>query len=136
MPAPERVLSLVDTANREEFPNGVFRTEPMTPVVAAQIIRRVPAEEGFDPDRVMAHLERLPSGRDEVIVLGRTTGAIYLAISIPGDRRAAMEWASEVIDAMRASGAKVNVGPDKPTDLKIFWGKPDINTLVETGGPT
>ena len=130
-----RVLSLVETANRENFPDGIFRTEPMTPALAVQLIRRIPGRDGFDPERVAEHLRMLPSGTEEEIRVGKTAGAIYLSISIPGDRRAALEWANDGIDRMSATGLKMNLGPGKPTDLKIFWGKPDINTLIDIGGP-
>ena len=131
----ERILSLVETANRESFPDGIFRTEPMTPAMAAQLVRRIPGRDDFDPERVAEHLRMLPSGTEEVIRVGRTAGAIYLSVSIPGDRRAAFEWANDGFDQMSAAGLKMNLGPGKPTDMKIFWGKPDVNTLIDIGGP-
>ena len=28
----------------------------------------------------------------------------------------------------------MNIGPGKATHVKIFWGKPEVNTRVELGG--
>ncbi len=58
----------------------------------------------------------------------------FLAVAIPRDPKHAFEWAHGLMAATSATSVKMNFGPSKATHIKIFWGKPEVNTLVEIGG--
>jgi len=130
----ERILDLVERASRDGFRSIALRTEFMSPSLAARVLRRLPASEGFDPEKIAAQLERLPEGTGENVVLGRTASQAFVVVSIPRNPRHAFEWAEQMFPATGASSVKMNFGPGKATDLKVFWGKPEVNTLIEIGG--
>lgn len=130
----ERILELVDRAGRDGFRTVALRTEFLTPAVAARILRRLPAGEGFDPEKIASHVELLPEGTGESVVIGRSASQAHLTVAIPRSPRHAFEWANELMTASGASSIKMNFGPGKATHLKVFWGKPEVNTLIEIGG--
>lgn len=130
----ERILRYLQQAARDNFKTVDLRTYPMTPDLAATVLRRIPADENLDPVKVADHLGKLPRNTGDGVRLQRSTDGTVLTISVPGDRMAAVDWANEFIERMSASRIKMNLGPDKATDMKVFWGKPDINTLIEGGG--
>ena len=128
----EHILHIVEEAVRDDF-RKPMRTAPMTPALAADMLQRIPAGGGLDPATVAAHLRTLPPDTREGVRLGKSANQTVLTVSVPGDRRVAFEWANELVERMSASGVKMNLGPAKTTDLKVFWGKPDVNTLIEIG---
>ncbi len=129
-----RILDLAEQAARDGFRSIALRTEFMTPQLAAQVLRRLPAEQGFPPEKIAEHLEQLPQDTGAAVIVGKSTGQAFIIVSIPHDPRDAFEWARELIDKTAATSIKMNFGPDKATDVKIFWGKPEVNTLVAVGG--
>lgn len=131
---PQRIFELVDRAARDGFRNVALRTEYITPALAAQVFRRLPAEDGFDPAKIAEHIERLPEGTGENVVIGRTASQAFVRVSIPRSPRHAFEWAETLLGTTGASSVKMNFGAGKATDLKVFWGKPEVNTLIEIGG--
>ncbi len=130
--AAQRLLSEVEKAVHDGFATPL-RTGRMVPMVAAEVLCRLPADHGFQPTEVAAHVRKLPPNTGEAIRLDRTRNATILSVAIPGDRRVAFDWAHELLQGMAASGVKMNLGPYKATDLKIFWGTADVNTLVDAG---
>jgi hypothetical protein len=132
--AANQVIEQLDQEARAGFPKGAFRTDPLGPREAAGVLRRIPPAHGFDGGSVAAHVERLKGDGIDMVRFGRTAAATFLTVSLSGDRRAAFEWADATLQRLGATSVKMNLGPGKPTDAKIFWGKPDINTLIEIGG--
>jgi hypothetical protein len=130
----KRLLDLVDRAATDGFRSIALRAEYITPALAAQLLRRLPAAEGFDPEKIAEHLERLPEGTGENVVIGRSASQAFVRVSVPRSPRHAFEWAEALLSTTSATGVKMNFGPGKATDLKVFWGKPEVNTLVEIGG--
>jgi len=130
----ERTLSAVRNAAKNEFKQTMVRSDPLSPASAAEVLRGFPARDGFDPAAVAAHVGKLPAATADAIRLGISASQMYMVVAVPGDRRAAFDWAHALLERMGASGLKMNLGRDKPTDMRIFWGKPDVNTLVEVGG--
>ena len=57
-----------------------------------------------------------------------------MRLDLPRPVKYAFEWAEQVLGNTGASSVKMNFGPGKTTDLKVFWGKPEVNTLIEIGG--
>ena len=129
-----RILAYLEEAARDNFETVDLRTLPMTPELASIVVRKIPASDGLEPEELAAHLHTLPADSGECVRLQKTAGQTYLAVSIPGDRRAALEWANALLENLSAASVKMNLGPRKRTDLKVFWGKPDINTLIDIGG--
>ncbi len=130
----ERGLKIADYADGGGASPTDQRTNAMTPAEAAAFLRRLPEEGGFSPQKVATIVERLPEGTGQTIQFGKSSSQASLGVAIPGDPKLAFEWARELMAATLATSVKMNFGPDKPTDLKIFWGKPEVNTLVEIGG--
>jgi hypothetical protein len=130
----ERVLDFTERAARDGFRSIALRTDFVTPSLAARVLRRLPKGDGFDPEKIASHVERLPEGTGENVVVGRTASQAFLIVSIPRDPRHAFEWAEGLMSGTGASGVKMNFGPGKSTDVKIFWGKPEVNTLIAIGG--
>ena len=131
----ERGLRIADYADGSDASSPDQRTTAMTPAEVAAFLRRLPEEGGFSPQKVATFVERLPQGTEQTLQFGRSASQASLSAAIPGDPKLAFEWARELMTATLVTSVKMNFGPDKPTDLKIFWGKPEVNTLVEIGGP-
>ncbi len=128
------VLDFAERAARDHFQNIALRTEVMSPALAAAVLRRLPEEEGFKPQDIATHLEALPEGTGAHVQLGKSASQAFLAVAIPRDPKHAFAWAHELMMATSATSVKMNFGPSKATHIKIFWGKPEVNTLVEIGG--
>jgi hypothetical protein len=129
-----RILDFVESAARDGFQSVTLRTELVTPALGAEVLRRLPGEEGFDPREIAAYLEKLPEGTGEGVQVGRSSSQAFVGVAIPRDPRHAFEWAEELMAATSATSVKMNFGPGKATHLKVFWGTPEVNTLVEIGG--
>ncbi len=128
------VLDFAERAARDRFRSIALRTELMTPQLAAEVLRRLPEDEGFSPQKIAAHLERLPVGTGESVIVGKSTDQAFVSVAIPYEPKGAFEWAQDLIANTSATSVKMNFGPGKATDVKIFWGKPEVNTLIEIGG--
>ena len=117
--------------------SGGFRTpvrsEPMAAAEAFDVVSALPARDGLNPDAVAEHLRSLGGAAKEIRV-GLAGGQTVLTLAVSGARQAAFAWADALLERMSASGIKMNIGPQKPTSMKVFWGKPDINTLIDLGG--
>ena len=129
-----RLVEFAEQAARDGFRSVALRTELITPSLAAEVLRHLPAEDGFDPAKIADFVEDLPEGTGESLALGKTSSQAYVSVAVPRNPRHAFEWAEELMAATSATSAKMNFGPGKPTHLKIFWGKPEVNTLIEIGG--
>ncbi len=128
------ILKALEEGARDGFRRAV-QTGPMSPRLAADVVRRLPKAERFDPERVAKHLAKLPAPATEYVRIARSAHQTVLSISFPGSRKAAFEWTDEILETMAAASVKMNLGPSKDTDLKVFWGQPDVNTLIDIGGP-
>ena len=130
----ERVFEFAEHAARDGFQSVAVRTELMTPHLAAAFLRRLPAEEGFNPAKIATRLQHLPNGTGKNVQLGKAASQAFLGVAIPQDPKRAFEWAQELMTATSATSVKMNFAPAKATNVKIFWRKPEVNTLVEVGG--
>lgn len=115
---------------KNNFKSAV-RSEALSPAAAAQALGAAPSRDGFRPADVASHVGKLSGANVHVAI---SDVQIALTVSLPGDRRAAFDWAHTTLDKLGASNVKMNFGKDKNTDVKIFWGRPDVNTLVDIGG--
>ena len=130
----QRILDFAERAARDRFYSSALRTTLMTPGLAAAVLRRLPEEDGFSPEKIAAHVERLPAGTGENVQIGKSASQAFVAVAIPRQPRRAFEWAEELMTATAATSVKMNFGPGKATNVKVFWGKPEVNTLIEIGG--
>jgi hypothetical protein len=128
------ILDFAEQAARDGFRSISLRTELVTPELAARILRLLPEGDGFDPAKIADHVQRLPEGTGENVQIGRSASQAFVAAAIPRNPRHAFEWAESLLGATGATSVKMNFGPGKATHLKVFWGKPEVNTLVEIGG--
>ena len=129
-----RILDFAERAAQDGFRSISLRTELVTPELAARILRLLPEGDGFDPAKIAEHVQRLPEGTGENVQVGRSASQTFVAAAIPRSPRHAFEWAEGLLSATGASSVKMNFGPGKSTHLKAFWGKPEVNTLIEIGG--
>jgi hypothetical protein len=129
-----RMLDFAERAARDRFQTIALRTERLTPALAAELLRALPGAPAFDAARIAAHVEHLPEGTGESVVIARSASQAWLSTSIPRSPRHAFEWVEELVAETGASSAKLNLGPGKATDVKVFWGTPEVNTLVALGG--
>lgn len=111
-----------------------LHTEPISPSLAADVLRVLPPSEGFDPEKIARQIERLPKETSDRVQVGKSPSQAFVAASVPGTAADAFAWAQELMSATSASSVKMNFGPGKRTDVKVFWGKPEVNTLIEIGG--
>ena len=130
----QRILDLAERAARDRSYSSALRTTPMRPALATAVLRRLPEEEGFSPEQIAAHIEQLPDDTGENVQVGKSTSQAFVAVAIPGQPKLAFGWAEKIMTTTSASSVKMNFGPGKPTNVKIFWGKPEVNTLIEIGG--
>ncbi len=128
------ILDFAERAAQEGFQTISLRTEPMTPTLAAEVLRRLPDQEGFDPQKIASYVDELSPATGSRVQVGKTASQAFLATSIPWNPKRAFEWAFGLMTETAASSVKMNMGPGKATHVKIFWGKPEVNTLVEIGG--
>jgi hypothetical protein len=129
----QRILDFTEHAARDHFEGVALRTKPMTPSLAAAVLRRLPEERSFSPSGIATHVERLAPGGGSVQV-GKSASQAFVVAAIPGSPQQAFEWAAELMTATGAASVKMNFGPGKATHVKVFWGKPEVNTLIEIGG--
>jgi hypothetical protein len=130
----QRAIELIRRAAADGFHSVHLRTDRLTPGGAARVIRQLPSDAQFDSEKIALQVERLPAGTGEGVQLIKSAAQAVLAVSIPGPARAAFDWAEALQSSTSASGIKMNFGPGKATDVRAFWGKPEVNTLVEIGG--
>jgi len=130
----EQILEFAERAARDGFRSVALRTEVLTPDLASRVLQRLPEGEGFAPEKIATHLDRLPGGSDASVRVGRSASQASLSLAIPGSPAKAFQWIEGLMGATGATSVKMNFGPGKPTDAKIFWGTPEVNTLIEIGG--
>ncbi len=128
------ILDFADRAAQEGFQTIALRTEPMTPALAGRVMRRLPEQDGFDPQKIASHIEELSPAAESRVQIGRSASQAFVAASIPWNPKRAFEWAYGLMIDSSATSVKMNIGPGKATHVKVFWGKPEVNTLVEIGG--
>lgn len=125
----QEFISDLRNAAKSNF-RTMVRSEVFTPAAAAEAVAAAPTRDGFRPAEVAAHVGKLNGANVSLTV---SESQIVLTVSAP-DKRAAFDWASSALEKLGASNAKMNFGNDKNTYLKVFWGRPDVNTLVDIGG--
>ena len=130
----KQILEFAERAARDRFRTIALRTQPMTPDLAAAVLRRLPQEGGFDPQKIASHLEALPQETGEAVQVGKSASQAFVAVAIPHPADRAFAWAQQLMADTSATSLKMNLGPGKPTDVKVFWGKPEVNTLIGIGG--
>ena len=130
----EPILDFADRAAQEGFQTISLRTEPMTPALAARVMRRLSEQDGFNPQKIASHIEELSPAPESRVQVGKSNSQVFVAASIPWNPKRAFEWAYGLMIDSSATSVKMNIGPGKATHVKIFWGKPEVNTLVEIGG--
>ena len=130
----QRILDFAERAARDRFYSSALRTTLVTPGLAAAVLRRLPEEEGFTPEKIASRIERLPEDTGENVQIGKSASQAFVAVAIPREPKLAFEWAEEMRVATSATSVKMNFGPGKATNVKVFWGKPEVNTLIEIGG--
>ena len=130
----EPILDFADRAAQEGFQTISLRTEPMTPALAGRVMRRLPEQDGFDPQKIASHIEELSPAPESRVQVGKSNSQVFVAASIPWNPKRAFEWAYGLMIDSSATSVKMNIGPGKATHVKVFWGKPEVNTLVEIGG--
>ena len=129
-----RAIEMVNQAKSDGFKSVQLRTERLAPGDAAEVIRHLPGDGGFDPGAIATHVEKLPDTTGQAVQLSKSATRTVLAVSIPGPASEAFEWANTLQESLSAAGVKMNFGPSKTSDLKVFWGVPDVNTLIDLGG--
>ena len=74
----EPILDFADRAAQEGFQTIALRTEPMTPALAARVMRRLSEQDGFSPQKIASNIEELSPAAESRVQVGKSNSQAFV----------------------------------------------------------